>query len=200
MRKSILILLIFIASFVYADENIVTYKEDSLPVLNEELRKLKKDTRNTHSVPSGGTIDQVLSKVSATDYDTTWTTLPVPTVITGYSNLVYISTVDWPSPGIETKTFTVLSLGKFLKTAGIETITCYLSYKSGIVANNVKIRVDIGGVEEDSAGNDTVSYVEESITLDVSGLTDGTTYAITVKSLGTVNTGALLRFIEMIGT
>lgn len=69
---------------VYADENIVDYSDTSLPILNNELRKLNDGIRNTHSIPSGGTAGQVLVKDTATNYDTSWTTLlsvPVATVL-----------------------------------------------------------------------------------------------------------------------
>ena len=71
---SLLFSVLLLVGSVYADENIVDYSDTSLPVLNEELRKLRDGVRNTHSIPSGGTTGQVLVKDTATNYDTSWTT------------------------------------------------------------------------------------------------------------------------------
>ena len=77
---SLLFSVLLLVGSVYADENIVDYSDTSLPVLNEELRKLRDGVRNTHSIPSGGTTGQVLVKDTATNYDTSWSSISlVPT-------------------------------------------------------------------------------------------------------------------------
>jgi len=73
---SLLFSVLLLVGSVYADENIVDYSDTSLPVLNEELRNLHDGIRNTHSIPSGGTAGQVLVKDTATNYDTSWATIP----------------------------------------------------------------------------------------------------------------------------
>lgn len=78
-NKIIVISLLFVGA-VYADEMIVDYSENSIPILNNELQQLNKGIRNTHSIPSGGTTGQVLTKSSATNYASSWTTInSIPT-------------------------------------------------------------------------------------------------------------------------
>lgn len=61
---------------VHAQELLNDMKETSTPVLNEELRKLRKSNSTVRGSISGGTTDQVLSKASDSDYDTTWVDMP----------------------------------------------------------------------------------------------------------------------------
>lgn len=74
-----IISLIFVGA-VYADDMIVDYSDNSLPILNDALQKINKELGNTHSIPSGGTTGQALTKSSATNYAASWTTInSVPT-------------------------------------------------------------------------------------------------------------------------
>lgn len=76
MKKLILITLLLICATAEArythEEEIVDFTDASVPVLNEELRRLRNQTRSIHGVPSGGTTDQVLAKLTDDDYDTYW--------------------------------------------------------------------------------------------------------------------------------
>jgi hypothetical protein len=109
------------------------------------------------------------------------TNLPSPSPA-NYSNLVFSLAADTlypftcpPDAGIQ------FYWGKFIKTSSITTVTCIVRIKSSSSGQNARLGVYIGGVyQQGVTPSNHASYQNITITLDVSGLTNGTIYDVSV--------------------
>lgn len=99
----------------------------------------------------------------------------VPTTATG--NYRFLSSRDAGSSAYVTVWGT-----KWIKTAGVSTITVYGEIWINAGANSALLKVDVGGQNSTVTGTAAQSTPEwKSLTIDVSGLTNNTAYNVTVQ-------------------
>ncbi len=126
-----------------------------------------------------GTDGQYL-KIGAND--PAWGTVTIP-ASTNYSNLIcsFLS-VDGNGFTAPSTSYVVCFTGKFTKTASISTITFYARGKvASTGAARWIVKLDIGGLYTELPNGTGSGFMEQSGTLDVSSLTNGTVYDITVS-------------------
>ena len=103
-------------------------------------------------IPTGGTANQILVKNSSTNYDTSWSDSPVPTlvqaqntsgqsianngtpIVTGWSNIISQNAAEWNAT---TGVFTATKSGTYLVSSNLT----YAAKAAGQTANIVNVQV-----------------------------------------------------------
>lgn len=218
IRKLFIAFYIILSLFIacsFAGEQITSFDDSALPVLNEELRKISdgiNKPRNlagpavygTLPTSKGGTgssananaANGVVILNSSAQLPAVsgalLTNLPVSD--TNTSNVVFTYTGSWSR---EPASYATIISTKFKKIAGISTVTVYGLIQSGNNSFTVYMKPDIGGVNGE-VGTSSSSPVWVSTALDVSGLSNGTVYNVIIQIQG-IGSGYTITATSFIG-
>lgn len=134
-------------------------------------------------------------------------------IASGGNTGVYLGTSLTPSPAAQsyafwyntTNTYNTVIVDKFKKLAGVSTVTVYAKiwqdYGGGGGEGSANVKVDIGGQSNNVSGTlnrRTPEWVNFDI--DVSSLSDGTVYDVTIQLKHTGNYSAFLESIKGFGS